>query len=69
MNCCKKGPVKVRANVDSRYYSGQYPYVSGAILGTDGLARRRCSRSAIYLKRAPAITPAGSLPLLKPQPR
>ncbi len=32
----KQGPVKVRANVDSRYYSGQYPYVSGAILGTDG---------------------------------
>ena len=32
----KQGPVKVRANVDSRYYDGQYPYVSGAILGTDG---------------------------------
>ncbi len=31
-----RGPVKVRANVDSRYYAGQYPYVSGAILGTDG---------------------------------
>jgi hypothetical protein len=30
------GPVKVRANVDTRYYAGQYPYVSGAILGTDG---------------------------------
>lgn len=30
------GPVKVRANVDTRYYSGQYPYVSAAILGTDG---------------------------------
>ncbi|MEG9437519.1 M28 family peptidase [Edaphobacter sp. HDX4] len=30
------GPVKVRANVDTRYYDGQYPYVSGAILGTDG---------------------------------
>ena len=28
--------MKVRANVDSRYYDGQYPYVSGAILGTDG---------------------------------
>jgi hypothetical protein len=33
-----KGPVKVRANVDSRYYDGQYPYVSGAIIGTDGAA-------------------------------
>jgi Peptidase family M28 len=33
-----KGPVKVRANVDSRYYAGQYPYVSGAIIGTDGAA-------------------------------
>ena len=32
----KKGPVKVRANVDTRYYAGQYPWVSGAILGTDG---------------------------------
>jgi hypothetical protein len=32
----KKGPVKVRANVDSRYYDGQYPYVSGAIIGADG---------------------------------
>ena len=34
----KQGPVKVRANVDSRYYDGQYPYVSGAIIGTDGAA-------------------------------
>jgi len=32
------GPVKVRANVHTRYYSGKYPYVSGAILGTDGSA-------------------------------
>ncbi len=32
----KKGPVKVRANVDTRYYSGHYPYVSGAIIGADG---------------------------------
>ena len=32
----EKGPVKVRANVDTRYYDGQYPYVSGAIIGTDG---------------------------------
>jgi hypothetical protein len=32
----QRGPVKVRANVDSRYYNGQYPYVSGAIIGTDG---------------------------------
>ncbi len=32
----ERGPVKVRANVDTRYYAGQYPYVSGAILGTDG---------------------------------
>ncbi|QHS52443.1 hypothetical protein [Edaphobacter sp. 12200R-103] len=32
------GPVKVRANVDTRYYSGKYPYISGAILGTDGSA-------------------------------
>jgi hypothetical protein len=30
------GPVKVRANVDTRHYDGQYPYISGAILGTDG---------------------------------
>ncbi len=34
----ERGPVKVRANVDTRYYAGQYPYVSGAILGTDGSA-------------------------------
>jgi hypothetical protein len=33
-----RGPVKVRANVDSRYYAGVYPYVSGAIRGTDGAA-------------------------------
>jgi len=32
----ERGPVKVRVNVDTRYYSGQYPYVSGAIIGTDG---------------------------------
>lgn len=32
----ERGPVKVRANVDTRHYAGQYPYVSGAILGTDG---------------------------------
>lgn len=32
------GPVKVRANVDTRYYTGKYPYISGAILGTDGAA-------------------------------
>src|SRR5688572_24988205 len=31
-----KGPVKVRANVDSRYYEGVYPYVTGIIKGTDG---------------------------------
>ena len=31
-----KGPVKVRANVDSRYYAGVYPYVTGVIRGTDG---------------------------------
>src|SRR5882757_5343830 len=30
-----KGPVKVRANVDSRYYAGVYPYVTGVIRGTD----------------------------------
>jgi peptidase M28-like protein len=28
--------VKVRANVDSRYYAGVYPYVTGVIRGTDG---------------------------------
>jgi len=27
----KKGPVKLRANVDTRYYSGTYPYVGGVI--------------------------------------
>jgi len=32
----RKGPVKVRANVDSRYYAGVYPYVTGLIRGTDG---------------------------------
>jgi hypothetical protein len=32
----RKGPVRVRANVDSRYYSGVYPYVTGVIRGTDG---------------------------------
>ena len=31
-----RGPVKVRANVDSRYYAGVYPYVTGVIRGTDG---------------------------------
>jgi hypothetical protein len=31
-----KGPVKVRANVDSRHYTGVYPYVTGVIRGTDG---------------------------------
>src|SRR6266568_655925 len=32
----EKGPVKVRANVESRYYAGVYPYVTGVIRGTDG---------------------------------
>src|SRR5262245_7158047 len=32
----KKGPVKLRANIDSRYYAGVYPYVTGVIRGTDG---------------------------------
>ncbi|HZO53108.1 MAG TPA: M28 family peptidase [Bryobacteraceae bacterium] len=32
----KKGPVKVRANVDARFYAGVYPYVTGVIRGTDG---------------------------------
>jgi hypothetical protein len=32
----KKGPVKVRANVDSRFYAGVYPYVTGVIKGSDG---------------------------------
>jgi hypothetical protein len=32
----KKGPVKVRAQVDSRYYAGVYPFVTGVIRGTDG---------------------------------
>jgi hypothetical protein len=31
-----KGPVKVRANVESRYYTGVYPYVTGVIRGADG---------------------------------
>ncbi len=31
-----RGPVKVRANVNSRYYAGVYPYVTGVIRGTDG---------------------------------
>src|SRR4029079_12817245 len=31
-----KGPVKVRANVDSRHYTSVYPYVTGVIRGTDG---------------------------------
>jgi hypothetical protein len=34
----ERGPVKVRANVDTRHYEGKYPYISGAILGTDGTA-------------------------------
>ncbi len=32
----KKGRVKVRANVDTRFYSGVYPYVTGVIRGSDG---------------------------------
>ena len=34
----QKGPVKVRANVESRYYAGVYPYVTGVIRGADGPA-------------------------------
>ena len=34
----QRGPVKVRVNVETRHYAGQYPYVSGAILGSDGAA-------------------------------
>jgi hypothetical protein len=33
-----RGPVKVRANVESRYYAGVYPYVAGVIRGTGGTA-------------------------------
>jgi hypothetical protein len=32
----KKCPAKVRADLDSRYYSGVYPYVTGVIRGTEG---------------------------------
>ena len=32
----RKGPVNVRADVSTRYYSGIYPYVTGVIRGTDG---------------------------------
>jgi len=32
----QRGPVKVRANVETRYYAGVYPYVTGVIRGTDG---------------------------------
>jgi hypothetical protein len=31
-----KGAVRVRANVDSRYFTGVYPYVTGVIRGSDG---------------------------------
>ena len=30
----KRGPVRARATVDSRYYEGSYPYVTGSIEGT-----------------------------------
>jgi len=30
----KRGPVRVHATVDTRYYSGAYPYVTGVIPGT-----------------------------------
>jgi len=33
-----RGPVKVRVNVETRHYAGEYPYVSGVILGSDGAA-------------------------------
>jgi hypothetical protein len=29
-----RGPVRVKATVDSRYYAGSYPYVTGVIAGT-----------------------------------
>ena len=29
------GPVRVRANADTRYYEGEYPYVTGVIRGTE----------------------------------
>jgi len=29
-----RGPVRVKANVDSRYYAGSYPYVTGVLPGT-----------------------------------
>lgn len=34
----QRGPVNVRVNVETRHYAGRYPYVSGAILGSDGAA-------------------------------
>jgi hypothetical protein len=30
----ERGPVRVKATVDSRYYSGSYPYVTGVLPGT-----------------------------------
>src|SRR5437867_2261702 len=33
----KAAPVRVRARVDSRYYNGVYPYVTGVIRGTEGV--------------------------------
>jgi len=29
-----RGPVRVKANVDTRYYAGSYPYVTGVVAGT-----------------------------------
>ncbi len=58
----KKGPVKVRANVDSRYYSGVYPYVTGVIRGSDGPQAKRFYRSAICTSKAPTTTLLDSLP-------
>ncbi|MBX5494124.1 MAG: M28 family peptidase [Bryobacteraceae bacterium] len=33
-NLLKSGPVRLKATVDTRYYKGSYPYVTGVIAGT-----------------------------------
>jgi len=63
-----KGPVKVRANVDSRYYAGVYSYVTGVIREPTDRIGGIC-RSATCSSRARTITRPASPPSSAPPRR
>ncbi len=60
----KKGPVKVRAAVDSCYYPGVYPYVTGVIRGTDGARAEEVLSLAHLYEQGAHYKPTGFASIL-----